>query len=110
MHRPFGVTFVVVINYDVVYFWLGGVGVSVRFGGVVLEVGLSTKIRQSKTPQYLTLFSYLPLHKLCGAIPQFLPMLAKRAVCKLAPPQTKDGILYKCPQILNLKRVLRPMH
>lgn len=64
-------------------------------GGVVVVAGLSIKIIDNLKP-HITLIYFLTPSKLCGAIPQSLPMLTKRSVCKLAPP-TKDGILYKCP-------------
>lgn len=106
-----------VISYDdVVYFgWEGwgclcvfsffrGVGQGQgRGGAVVVAAGLSMKItRQSKTP-HDSLDSLTP-SKLCGAIPQFLPMLTKRSVCKLAPLQPTTVFCTNVPKSLVLSR------
>ena len=76
--------------------FLGGVGGG---GGWVVN----KDNRQSKTPHHSHFLSYPP-SKLCGAIPQFLPMLTKRSVCKQAPLQPRMVFCINVPKSLVLNR------
>lgn len=74
----------------------------------MLVVGLSIKIIDNLKPHITHIFFLTP-SKLCGAIPQFLPMLTKRSVCKLAPLQPRTVFCINVPNSLVLnRRVLMP--